>query len=46
MAVVIKEHQPKKLEEKDLDRILTELEALSEEDAQRVLSTIMQNEAF
>ncbi len=45
MAVVIKEHEAKKLEQNDLDRILTELEALSEEDAQRVLSTIMQNEA-
>ncbi len=45
MAAVITEHQAKKLDEKDLDRILTELEALSEEDAQRVLSTIMQNEA-
>ncbi len=45
MAAVIKEHQAKKLEQNDLDRILTELEALSEEDAQRVLSTIMQNEA-
>jgi acyl carrier protein len=46
MAAVIAEHQAKKLEQRDLDRILTELEALSEEDAQRVLSKIAQNEPF
>jgi amino acid adenylation domain-containing protein len=44
MAVVIEEHHAKKLEQNDLARILTELEALSEEDAQRVIATIMQNE--
>jgi amino acid adenylation domain-containing protein len=38
MAVVITEHRGKKLEEKELNRILTELESLSEDDAHRLLS--------
>jgi len=37
MAVVITEHRGKKLGEKKLNRILTELESLSDEDAQRLL---------
>jgi amino acid adenylation domain-containing protein len=46
MAEVIAQNQPNKASQKDLERILTKLEALSEEDAQRVLSKITQNEAF
>ena len=38
MAVMITEHQGKKLDEKKLHRILTELESLSEDDAHRLLS--------
>jgi len=38
MAAVITASQAKKLGEKDLDRILVELESLSEEDARRLLS--------
>ena len=45
MAKVLEEHRALKLEQNDLDRILNELEALSEEDAQRVLAEIMQREA-
>jgi amino acid adenylation domain-containing protein len=36
MAVVIMNHQGKKLEEKELNRLLTELESLSEEEALRL----------
>jgi amino acid adenylation domain-containing protein len=45
MALMIEGHRAKTLEQNNLDRILTELEALSEEDAQRVLSRIMQKDA-
>jgi acyl carrier protein len=38
MAAVIMEHQTKKLGEKDLERILAELESMSEEEAQRLLA--------
>jgi acyl carrier protein len=38
MAVVIMEHQGKKLEEKELNRILTELESLSVEEAESQLA--------
>jgi hypothetical protein len=38
MAVMITEHQGKKLDEKELQRILTELESRSEDDAHRLLS--------
>jgi amino acid adenylation domain-containing protein len=38
MAAVITEQQGKKLDEKELQRILTELESLSEDDAHRILS--------
>jgi hypothetical protein len=38
MAAVIMEHQGKKLGEKDLDRILTELESLSDQEARRLLT--------
>ena len=38
MAAVITEHQAKKLGEEELDRILTELESLSEEEAQRLVA--------
>jgi hypothetical protein len=38
MAAVIMEHQAKKLGEKDLERILAELESMSEEEAQRLLT--------
>jgi acyl carrier protein len=38
MAAIITEHQAKRLGEKDLDRILTELESLTDEEAQRLLS--------
>jgi len=38
MAAVIKEHQGKKLAEKEVESILTELESLSDEDAQRLLA--------
>ena len=38
IAAVITEHQRKKLGEDDLHRILTELESLSDEEAQRLLS--------
>jgi acyl carrier protein len=37
MASVIAEHEGKQLGEKELDRILTELESLSDEDARRLL---------
>jgi len=40
MAVVITEHQGKKLAEKELNRILTDLELLSEEEAQRLLAEV------
>jgi len=38
MAGVIMEHQGKQLEEEDLERVLGELEALSDEEAQRLLA--------
>ncbi len=38
MAAVITEHQGKKVGEKELDRILTELESLTEEEARRLLA--------
>ena len=38
MAAVIAKHQGKNLGDEELDRILTELEALSDEEAQRLLS--------
>jgi amino acid adenylation domain-containing protein len=37
MAAVIMEHQAKKLGEKDLERILAELESMSEEEAQKAM---------
>jgi len=37
MAAVIMEHQAKKLGQEELDRILAELESLSDEEAQRLL---------
>jgi hypothetical protein len=37
MLAVIAEHQGKKLDEKELNRILTELESLSDEEAQRLV---------
>ncbi len=42
-AAVITEHQGKKLGEDDLHRILTELESLSDEEAQRLLSELKTN---
>jgi non-ribosomal peptide synthetase component F/acyl carrier protein len=38
MAAVITEHQGKKVGEKELDRILTELESLTDEEARRLLA--------
>jgi acyl carrier protein len=38
MAAALIDHQGKKLDEKELNRILTELELLSEDDAHRLLS--------
>ena len=38
MAAVITEHQGKKVGEKELDRILTELESLTDEEASRLLA--------
>ena len=38
MAAVITEHQGKKLGEKEIDSIVTELESLTDEEAQRLLS--------
>jgi amino acid adenylation domain-containing protein len=39
MAAVITEHQTKKLDENEMERILTELESLTDEEAHRFLST-------
>jgi molybdenum cofactor biosynthesis enzyme MoaA len=38
MAVVITENQAKKLDEADLQRILSDLESLSDENAQKLLA--------
>jgi hypothetical protein len=38
MAAVIGAHQGKKLAEKEKERILTELESLTDEEAQRLLA--------
>jgi hypothetical protein len=38
MAIVITEHQAKKLDEKDLARILAELESMFEDEAQKSLA--------
>jgi uncharacterized coiled-coil protein SlyX len=38
MSAVITEHQGKKLGEKKLNRILTELESLTDEEAKRLLA--------
>jgi hypothetical protein len=38
MAAIIAQHQGKKLREEELDRILAELETLSDEDAKRLLA--------
>src|SRR4029077_10324857 len=38
MAAVITEHQGKKVGEKELDRILTELESLTDEEARRLVA--------
>jgi hypothetical protein len=38
MSAVITKHQANKLEGRDLERILGELESLSEDDARRLLS--------
>jgi hypothetical protein len=38
MSTVITQYQGKKLGEKELNRILTEIEALSEEDSRRLLA--------
>ena len=38
MAAVIMEHQARKLSEKDLERILTELESMSDEEAQKSMT--------
>jgi hypothetical protein len=38
MAAVISRYQEKKLGVEDLDRILTELESLSDEDAKKLLA--------
>jgi acyl carrier protein len=43
MALVILESQANKLDESQLDRILSDLEALSEEDARRILARAMQS---
>lgn len=40
MALVILERQANKLDESQLDRILSDLEAMSEEDARRILSRV------
>jgi amino acid adenylation domain-containing protein len=39
MAAVITEHQGKKLDEKEMERILTELESLTEEEAKRLFAS-------
>jgi hypothetical protein len=39
MALVITEHEGKKLDGNELNRILTELESLSDEEAQRLVAT-------
>ena len=44
MAVVITEHQAKTFGGGDLDRILVELESLSDEEAQRLLDTERETE--
>jgi len=43
MALVILEAQAKRLESSDLDRILSDVEALSEEEAERVLKRALQD---
>ena len=42
MAAVITEHQGKKPDEKELDRVLTELESLSDEEAEKLIAEEMQ----
>jgi acyl carrier protein len=44
MAAVITEHQGKKLDNKELGRILTELESLSEDEAQRLVANPSQKD--
>src|SRR5262249_20341463 len=43
MALVIVQEQARKLGEKDLERILADLEALSEDEARRALTKVMRN---
>jgi len=43
MALVIMEHQAKKLDEKVLERILADLEALSEDEARRALKKVIRD---
>jgi hypothetical protein len=40
MAAIIVEHQGKKLDEKELNRILTDLEALSDAEASRLVEEV------
>jgi amino acid adenylation domain-containing protein len=44
MALVITEHQAKRLGEKEIEKILTELESLTDEEAKRLLSSETEHE--